>query len=200
MVMIGDMETAEDEDPTKPAPGELRLVQLFVNSAEPNEGREDISDAASLGRWLVRHDLLGETEVGTVTEGDRSRVVTLREALRDLLGANAGEALDPAASAVLDAESARVPLRVRISGDGRVSLAPGRAGIDGAVARVLAAIAAASIEGTWWRLKACRDDTCRFAFYDASRNASSAWCSRASCGNRAKARRHRERRRAEADG
>jgi predicted RNA-binding Zn ribbon-like protein len=193
--MIRAMELAENEDPTKPAPGELRVVQLLVNTAEPNEGREELLDAASLGRWLAGHDLLREGEVGTVTEGDLARIVTLREALRDLLGANAGEPLDAAATAVLDAETSRVPLQVRISGDGGVSLAPARGGIDGAVARVLVAIAAASIEGTWRRLKACRDDTCRFAFYDASRNASSAWCSMASCGNRAKARRHRERKR-----
>jgi predicted RNA-binding Zn ribbon-like protein len=197
--MIADVEIEEHEDTTKPAPGELRLVQLLVNSAEPDVGREDLADAASLRRWLVRHDLLGEGEVATVTEGDLARVLTLREALRDLLGANAGAPLDPSASAVLDAETSRVPLQVRISGDGSVSLAPARGGIDGAIARVLAAIAAASIDGTWRRLKACRDDTCGFAFYDSSRNGSSAWCSMAVCGNRAKARRHRARKR-EGDG
>lgn len=197
MVMMSTMDAPETV-PTaarQPAPGELRLVQLLVNSAEPDIGREDIPDAAALGRWLVEQGLLPGAEAGSVTEGDRARILELREALRDLLGANAGEAMDEHAAAVLEAETTRVPLQVRIAEDGCVTLAPARGGIDGAVARVLAAIAAASIEGTWRRLKACRDETCRWAFYDSSRNVSAAWCSMASCGNRAKARRHREKRR-----
>jgi len=197
MVMMSAMEPV-DTVPTsarQPAPGELRLVQLLVNSTEPDEGIEELPDAAALGRWLVEHELLAADEAGSLTEDDRTRIVALREALRDLLGANAGEPLDPHAATVLETETARVPLHVRIAGDGCVSLEPARGGVDGAVARVLAAIASASIEGTWRRLKTCRDDTCRWAFYDSSRNVSAAWCSMASCGNRAKARRHRERRR-----
>ncbi len=202
--MIGDMhdhEVAADggaastSDGRQPAPGDLLLVQLLVNSAEPDIGREDIADAAALGRWLVEHGLLAEADARTLTEGDRARIVTLREALRDLLGANAGEGLPAESVAVLDDETSRVPLQVRIGEDGSVALLPARSGLDGAVARVLVAIAQANIEGTWRRLKACRDETCRFAFYDASRNASSAWCSMAVCGNRAKARRYRERKR-----
>jgi predicted RNA-binding Zn ribbon-like protein len=180
----------------QPAPGDLRLVQALVNSSEPDVGREDLPDAATAGRWLVEQGLLTEGEAGTVTEGDRDRLITLREALRDVLSVHAGCECDVGdATAVLDTESSRVPLQVRIGGDGSVALAPARSGIDGAVARLLAAIASASIEGTWRRLKACRDMTCGYAFYDSSRNASSAWCSMAVCGNRAKARRHRERRR-----
>jgi len=195
MVMMSTMDTAETPttESRQPAPGELRLVQLLVNTVEPDVGREDFTDAAAMGGWLVEHGLLAAGEAGSVTEGDRARLVELREALRDLLGANDGDPVDPHASAVLDAETARVPLQVRIAGDGGVALVPARGGIDGAVARILAAIAAASIEGTWRRLKTCRDDTCRWAYYDSSRNVSAAWCSMRSCGNRAKARRHRER-------
>lgn len=200
------IDAVEHEEPTEaeatasvgrqPAPGELRLVQLLVNSAEPDVGREDLPDAAATGRWLVEHGLLSEAEAGTVTEGDRTRLVTVREALRDVLSVHAGCDCDISeATAVLDVETSRVPLQIRIGGDGSVALAPARSGVDGAVARLLAAIASASIEGTWRRLKACRDMTCGFAFYDSSRNASSAWCSMAVCGNRAKARRHRERQR-----
>ena len=179
----------------QPAPGELRLVQLLVNTAEPDVGREDIADAAALGRWLVEQELLSAADAAALTDADRQRAVALREALRDLLGSNAGEPLDPASAQLIEAETRRAPLEVCFDEAGGAALAPARGGMDGVVARVLAAIAAASIEGTWRRLKACRDDTCRWAFYDASRNASSAWCSMAVCGNRAKARRHRERKR-----
>ena len=59
-------------------------------------------------------------------------------------------------------------------------------GVDGALGRLLAIVAAAQADGTWERLKACPWDTCRWAFYDHSRNRSGVWCSMAVCGNRAK--------------
>jgi predicted RNA-binding Zn ribbon-like protein len=46
------------------------------------------------------------------------------------------------------------------------------------------------------RFKACRNDRCRWVFFDASKNRSSTWCSMASCGSRIKARTYRQRRRA----
>jgi len=51
----------------------------------------------------------------------------------------------------------------------------------------------AQADGTWDRMKACAADTCRWAFYDHSRNRSRQWCDMAVCGNRAKARTYRKR-------
>ncbi|HKC76276.1 MAG TPA: CGNR zinc finger domain-containing protein [Chloroflexota bacterium] len=45
------------------------------------------------------------------------------------------------------------------------------------------------------RLKICRNETCRWAFYDYSKNRSGAWCTMAVCGSRSKARTYRQRRR-----
>lgn len=45
------------------------------------------------------------------------------------------------------------------------------------------------------RLKLCEADDCGWLFIDASRNRSRRWCDMSDCGNRAKARRHRERQR-----
>ena len=53
----------------------------------------------------------------------------------------------------------------------------------------------AQAQGTWARLKACSADSCRWAFYDFSRNHSRTWCTMAECGNRAKARAYRARKR-----
>jgi predicted RNA-binding Zn ribbon-like protein len=45
-------------------------------------------------------------------------------------------------------------------------------------------------------MKACAlHDSCEWAFYDWSKNRSGTWCDMAVCGNRAKARAYRERRR-----
>ena len=43
------------------------------------------------------------------------------------------------------------------------------------------------------RLKACRQETCGWVFYDGSRNRSSSWCSMRVCGGRAKASSYRRR-------
>ena len=48
-------------------------------------------------------------------------------------------------------------------------------------------------EGTWSRLKACREHGCEWAFYDATRNRSRTWFDMQVCGNRAKARAYRHR-------
>ncbi len=45
------------------------------------------------------------------------------------------------------------------------------------------------------RVKECATDNCNWLFYDASKNRSRRWCDMNECGNRAKARRHYERRR-----
>lgn len=47
------------------------------------------------------------------------------------------------------------------------------------------------------RLRLCDGDGCGWLFVDASRNRSRRWCDMSDCGNRAKARRFRERQRAE---
>jgi predicted RNA-binding Zn ribbon-like protein len=48
-------------------------------------------------------------------------------------------------------------------------------------------------DGSWRKLKACRSDTCRYAFIDNARNRSRQWCSMEVCGNREKARTFRSR-------
>lgn len=184
-----------ENDPSlgsKPAPGELRLVQAFVNTLEPDVDAEVFVSPAALHDWLVFAELLpaGSPDLD---DADVVRARALREALRSLLLANAGEDLDPAAAALVEGEAERVPLRLCLTAEGRPSLGCAGGGLDGAVSRLLAVIAVAGVDGTWRRLKACREHTCEWAFYDSSRNGSGAWCTMAVCGNRTKARRFRER-------
>jgi predicted RNA-binding Zn ribbon-like protein len=47
--------------------------------------------------------------------------------------------------------------------------------------------------GTWGRLKACRNEACRWIFYDASKNRSGRWCDMQLCGARHKMRAYRGR-------
>ena len=59
--------------------------------------------------------------------------------------------------------------------------------------RVAAAVVVAACEGTWRRLKACRNEGCLWAFYDRSKNRSGSWCTMDVCGARAKMSAYRRR-------
>jgi predicted RNA-binding Zn ribbon-like protein len=74
-------------------------------------------------------------------------------------------------------------------------LRPLGTGSSATIAALLAIVYDAISEGTWSRLRACRKSSCRFAYYDRSKNASRAWCSMTTCGNREKAQRRRQRER-----
>lgn len=85
---------------------------------------------------------------------------------------------------------ALVPLCVVPSEDGGLDLTSGSP-----LGPLVAMAVRLAFEGRWERLKLCDLDSCRYAFFDESRNRSARWCSMASCGNVAKSRAFRERHR-----
>jgi predicted RNA-binding Zn ribbon-like protein len=178
----------------KRAPGRLGLVQDFVNTLEVDERRDLVDTPAALAAWLTERDLLSE---GTAGDAGHALAIELREALRRLLLANNGSPLEAADLAVLNRAAAESGLRPRFVPDGGMRLEPDRPGVPGALGWLLAAVSESMAEGTWPRLKVCADDACLWAFYDQSKNRSGHWCTMQECGNRAKARSFRERRRAE---
>jgi predicted RNA-binding Zn ribbon-like protein len=68
--------------------------------------------------------------------------------------------------------------------------------VDDALARVADPLVMELTDGHPDRIKVCASDTCDWVFYDASRTSRRRWCDMATCGNRAKAARHRARERA----
>ncbi len=188
-----DIQAVTESESKEPAPGALALVQAFVNTRDFEESRDDLSTPAGLDAWLRERGLL-EGDAG-LREGDHRRAIAVREALRALLLAHNGEAVDPDAVATLNDVAAAAPLEVRFAGDGAAALDPAGGGLDAALAHLLAIVYTATVDGTWARLKACRSDTCQWAFYDHSKNRSGAWCSMATCGSRVKARTYRQRQR-----
>ncbi|MCC6224021.1 MAG: CGNR zinc finger domain-containing protein [Thermoleophilia bacterium] len=173
------------------APGRLELVRAFVNTLDVESGEDVLAPPGAVAAWLAAHDLLapGAAAGAAATR----RALDVREALRALLVANNGGVRDAAAAVVLEAAAGRARLALRFRPDGSAGLEPAAGGVDGALGRLLAAVADAMAAGTWERLKACRAEGCRWAFYDRARNRSRAWCSMAVCGNRAKARAYRAR-------
>lgn len=170
---------------------DLQLVCDFVNSADLEEPRDALADGRSLVRWLSAHGLSGEH--ARATDADAAEARALREALRELMVINNGARGDRAAAVeTLDAAGRRAGLAARFD-SGAIRLVPGARGVRGALGVVLGAAGEAMADGSWTQAKACRSDTCRWAFVDRSRNRSRQWCSMSVCGNRAKARTYRER-------
>src|SRR5947209_16992397 len=67
-----------------PAPGELVLLQAFLNShydLEGDHGAELLATPAAARQWLVSHQLLDRA--AELDEPARGRLLALREALRD---------------------------------------------------------------------------------------------------------------------
>ena len=192
--------TTIHEEQSKAAPGPLALVQALVNT-QYGQGRYahvELTNPEQLRAWLVAHQLLAD---GTpVTEGDVRRVLKLREALRSLLRANNETEIPASQVDVLNRLSSNAPLTVHFHDDELPTLEPDITGVDGTLARLVGIVFTAMTDGTWPRLKACRNDRCQKAFYDTSKNRSGAWCSMAGCGSRLKARTYRHRRTAHIEG
>jgi hypothetical protein len=160
-----------------PAPGDLAVVQAFVNSnydLEFDHGAELLHSPDGLGEWLLRRDLIAPGT--TVGRSDLRQALEIREGLREMLIANRG--------------NLELPVRVRLT-DGQPGFTSATNDTEGALGLILAYAAAAMLDRTWLRLKACRE--CQWAFYDHSKNMAGSWCSMKICGGRVKQRAYYER-------
>jgi predicted RNA-binding Zn ribbon-like protein len=175
---------------TNAAPEELEAVRDFVNTYDYEDERDALADPQALTDWLGEHGL-GDLEAGAA---ELRRARELREALHAILRHHSGAELDPDAPRAVDAAADRARLAVVFDEHGHARMEPKAGGVDGALGRLLAAVADAQRDGTWGRLKACLADDCQWAFYDRSRNRSGVWCDMKVCGNRHKVREFRARR------
>jgi predicted RNA-binding Zn ribbon-like protein len=175
-----------------PAPEPVRLVQRFINTWD-REGAELLGSPQALREWLVGAGLLPED---AVLDGDAFRyALVVREALRELVAANTGLAFDPAAVDVVNDAARRAHLHPVLLAPAESAQQVLAGGVDGALGAIVAVVHEAIADASWSRLKACERSTCRWAFYDRSRNGSGQWCSMAVCGSREKNRRAYRRRR-----
>jgi predicted RNA-binding Zn ribbon-like protein len=169
-------------------------VQRFVNSIDLEDGQDELDSPQALRAWLADRKLLAAR--ASVSPADLRRALDVREGLRALLLGNNGLEFDPDRVERLDRAAARAGVRVSFGAAAKPALAPAVDGVDGALAQLLAIVATAVAGGTWERLKACPREDCEWAFYDRTKNRSGRWCRMDQCGNLAKAKAFRERRRA----
>ncbi|WP_326628796.1 CGNR zinc finger domain-containing protein [Nonomuraea fuscirosea] len=175
-----------------PLPTEL--VRDFVNTFDVEAQADELSSPADLALWLRERGLTGPRD--RASDDDLHTAHALRDALRAALGRGPAQHERPAeqrraAERQRLAELPPLPLLVTLGPDGGPRLIPADGGVAGGLARIAAAVVAAS----WDRLKVCAEETCQWAFIDSSKNRSRSWCSMRVCGNRTKTRAYRARKR-----
>jgi predicted RNA-binding Zn ribbon-like protein len=177
------------------APGDLALVQAFVNSFWnlERDGEERLASPKALAGWLAERGLI---ESGArLSRAELRRALDLREGLRALLFANNGAPTDRDAIGRANRALRRPALFVQLDHSAPPDFVASRRDLDGALALVATIVALAQLDGRWSRLKACRGEHCGWAFYDHSRNQTGSWCAMSVCGSRSKARHYRRRKR-----
>ena len=184
----------------------------FVNTLSYNKGEpyEHLTDAQTAVSWLQQHALLhqemADAILGDAKDADGeerllTRIRRVRGALRELLDA-AVEKRPPQNAALKEVNRAlRAPYVIELvpAADG-VSLDHRHEGdpISGAMARLSEVVTRELTGDSTRRLRVCANDECRWVFNDHSPAGRRKWCDMSSCGNRAKAARHRERQKTKA--
>jgi predicted RNA-binding Zn ribbon-like protein len=140
----------------------------------------------------------------TTATRDLARIHAVRSALREVADAlvDHRQATPGALDTVNRALHARQVIELVPSSDGCVAVDHRHVGdpIDDALARLCDPLVSELTSGNPERIKICDNDRCRWVFYDTSRTGRRRWCDMATCGNRAKAARHRAKSKAGATG
>ena len=178
----------------------------FVNTRRERwrRGVETLVTPDDLVRWLVRAEVMDAEAPAAVTGKVLGQARELREAIDALLVATiAGRPAPAAAITTVDDWLVFAGARPQlVAGPGGLPVLTERAAAD-SPRRALGMVAldAAQMLGTddqRGRIRICASETCSGRFFDRSPGGRRRWCSMRTCGNEAKARRHRARRRAEA--
>ena len=146
------------------------------------------------GEGADRLRVQANTDPGSA-DRDLARIRAVRAALREVADAIVehrppqGGSLDTVNRAL----HARQVIELVPSFDGCVAVDHRHVGdpIDDALARLCDPLVKELTAGDPERIRICDNDTCRWVFYDTSRTGRRRWCDMATCGNRAKAARHR---------
>ena len=186
---------------------DLETALDFVNTLELERGEpvDHLGTTQAALDWLREHGLIHRTAARPGRSGDAAlrRIRLTRAALRELADATY-EHRAPQPGAIDEVNRA-------LRGREVVQLVPGPDGlrldhrhvgdpVDDALANLATPIVQELRRAGRNGLGPAPATRCRWVFYDDSRTGRRRWCDMASCGNRAKARRHRARARADAAG
>jgi len=182
----------------------------FMNTVELESGSlvDHLVTFEDAAHWLIDRGFCHEdlsiaslAAYGATEASALGKVKTVRDALREVADAVAHDRPpnDEALAEVNRAIRSRERVELVKEADG-VSIGHSHVGdpLDDALARLADPLVQEIQSGRSDRVRICANDTCRWVFFDESRSGRRIWCDMASCGNRAKAARHRARAKANA--
>ena len=182
----------------------------FLNTIELESGSlvDRLTSFDEAATWLIERGVCHSGKgagalrpAGASDDAALDRVRIVRSALREVAQAvHDGRPADPGALAEVNRTiAARERIELVAAPDG-ASVGHSHVGdpLDDALARLADPLVLEIGAGRSDRVRICANDTCRWLFYDESRAGRRRWCDMASCGNRAKAARHRARQKAKA--
>ncbi|SDI13575.1 CGNR zinc finger domain-containing protein [Actinokineospora alba] len=197
------------------APDGLALVHDFLNTASADWPRKPdlLADRALATEWIGSAlatwasqwgaPVLDEVDLDTLSERDLAVLRRARAGLLESLcsrdfgtGGSAGGGDGDALAGLANLE---VAVEAGFGLDGIVHFKPKGRGWRMLLGPVALEMRRAQDAGVWARLKTCKNERCRGAFYDRSRNNSGVWHDVRTCGNVANLRASRERRRQAAE-
>jgi len=180
----------------------------FLNTKELQDGVpiDHIGDLSVALDWFVNRGVIhleGADRISAIYESrpaigerDLSKIRSVRRSLRELADAIVEERTpdSTALSIVNRALHARQVIELVAAPNG-CSVDHRHVGdpIDDALARIADPMVRELADGHPDRIRVCANDRCQWVFYDASRSGRRRWCDMTTCGNRAKAARHRAR-------
>jgi predicted RNA-binding Zn ribbon-like protein len=188
---------------------DIDTTAAFINTLRINDGAPveklttaDEAIAFLTGTGLAHEDVLRRQAAESGAQPWLDRVRQARAALRAVWDAEVEDRVPDAVAieAINDVlrEAPRIEL---VIGEGGCGIGHRHTADDPtgeALARLMEPFVVAVGAGATDRLRNCANDDCHEAMIDTSRAGRRRWCEMASCGNAAKAKRHRERKKAEA--
>ena len=177
------------------------FVNTVGNRLDTPTRHDYFRSIADVADWAIAAGLGGEQRsIGRLSGRDLRRVVAFRERLYRMFVAFAGgrtaSAADLAALNDLVGAARRQQRIVRTPERFTWRWVPSLPDLDRVIGEIALDAAALLTSSRHAQVRQCSDGSCGWLFVDESRGGRRRWCSMADCGNRAKARRHYERRRA----
>ena len=198
--------TATSRYGLREAPAGLTLVQDFVNTrAIGGYGADLLGDRDSASSWARAASERWAVDRGidppaiALSASDVRHLRELRETFELLVGGPeyGGPERDATSGhGVIDGMTVAAPVAAKlVPGGGEVTLTPSGSGWRWLASALWIETYRSQENGTWPRLKRCRNTECGSTFYDGSRNNSGVWHDVRTCGNVANLRASRARRR-----
>ncbi len=156
----------------------------FINTNDVQGSHDRLGGPEETRSWLVAEGF----EVDELGHDDWAAIISFREGVRAAAAANNGYGVDADAVAALRGAIDRLGFTVRVGADASLEVASASPA-GHALAPLVGTLMAAQADGSWTRVKACARDSCRWLFYDTTRNRSRTWCTSTTCGSREKAKR-----------